>query len=65
MGVVVDNEQAVAEVMRGGDTNWTQEARGLVEKGTGGFHASGSVAWCIDGLVEQALIIRNIFYRAL
>jgi hypothetical protein len=50
--------------MREGDINWAQEVRGHVEKGTGGFRASGSVAWCNNVPVEQARIIRNILYRA-
>jgi hypothetical protein len=54
MCVVVDDEQALAEAMRGGDIHWTPLVRGLVEKGTGWFRASGSVAWCNSGLVEQA-----------
>jgi hypothetical protein len=54
MGVVVDDEHAIAEAMRKGSINMTQEVRGHVEKGTGGFRASGSVAWCNNGLVEQA-----------
>jgi hypothetical protein len=54
MGVVVDDEQAVAEAMWGGDINWTLKVIGHVEKRTGGFRASGSVAWCNSGLVQQA-----------
>jgi hypothetical protein len=54
MGMVVDDEQAIVEAMRGEDINWTREVRGQVDMGTGGFRASGSVAWCSSGLVEQA-----------
>jgi hypothetical protein len=54
MGMVVDDEQIVAEAMWGGDTNPTSKVRGHVEKGTGGFCASNSVAWCSNDLVEQA-----------
>jgi hypothetical protein len=50
----VDDEQAVAETMLGGDINWTPKMRGEVEKGTGWFRASNSVAWCSSGLVEEA-----------
>jgi hypothetical protein len=53
MGVVVDDEEAVAEAMWGVDINWTLEVKGQVEKGTGGFRANGCVAWCRSGLVEQ------------
>jgi hypothetical protein len=54
MGMVVDDEQAVAEAMWGGDTNKNPKVRGHVEKGTGGFRASSNVAWCNTGLLEQA-----------
>jgi glutaredoxin 2 len=35
MCVVVDDEQAVAEAMWGGDIHWTPKVRAHVEKGTG------------------------------
>jgi hypothetical protein len=54
MGMVVDDEQAVAEAMCGGDINWTPEVNGEVEESTGGFRASGCVAWRSSGFVEQA-----------
>jgi hypothetical protein len=54
MGMVVDDERALAEAMWGGDINMTPKARGHVEKGAGWFRASGCVAWCKSGLVEQA-----------
>jgi hypothetical protein len=53
MCVVVDDEQAIAEATWGGDTHWTPKVRGHVEKGTGWFHASNSVVWCNNGLLEQ------------
>jgi hypothetical protein len=53
MGMVVDDEQELAEAMWGGDINMTPKVRGHVE-GTGWFRASGGVAWCNNGLVEQA-----------
>ena len=53
MGMVVDDEQAVAEAMWGGDSNKNLKVRGHVEKGTGWFRASSGVAWCNSGLVEQ------------
>jgi hypothetical protein len=52
--MVVDDDQAIAEGMWGGDINWTPKIRGEVEKGTGRFCASSSVAWCSIGLVKQA-----------
>jgi hypothetical protein len=61
MGVVVDDEHAIAEVMWGGDINWTPKVRGHVEEGTGEVRASSGVAWCCCSLVEQALIAINIF----
>jgi hypothetical protein len=54
MGMVVDDEKAVAETMWGGDMNKTPKVRGHVEKGTGWFRASNGVAWCSSGFVEQA-----------
>jgi hypothetical protein len=54
MGMVVDDEKAIAEAMWGGDMKWTKEVREHVEKRTGGFRASGGVAWCNSGFVEQA-----------
>jgi hypothetical protein len=54
MGMVVDDEQALAESMWGGDINKTPKVKGHVEKGTGWFRASSGVTWCINGLVEQA-----------
>jgi hypothetical protein len=44
MGMVVDDEQAVAKSMWGGDINITPKVRGNVEKGTGKFRASNGVA---------------------
>jgi hypothetical protein len=54
MGMVVDDEHALAESMWGGDINKIPKVRGQVEKGTGWFGASNGVAWCSSGLVEQA-----------
>jgi hypothetical protein len=54
MSVVVDEEQAIAYAMWGGDGHWISKAIGHVRKGTGWFSASISVAWCNSGLVEQA-----------
>jgi hypothetical protein len=54
MGMAVDDEQAVAEFMWGGDIKMTPKVREHVEKGTGRFRASNGVAWCSNGLVEQA-----------
>jgi hypothetical protein len=55
MGMVVDDEQAIAESMWGGDIiNMTPKVIGQLEKGTGWFRASNGVAWCSSGLVEQA-----------
>jgi hypothetical protein len=51
MGVVVDDEQPVAEAMRGGDMDWSPEVKGQVEERTGRFRASGGVARCICGFV--------------
>jgi hypothetical protein len=51
---LVDDEHAVGEATWGGDIHWTPKVRGHVEKGTGWFHGSNSVAWCNNGLVEQA-----------
>jgi hypothetical protein len=52
--MVANNEQAIAEAMWGGDMNMTPKVRGHVEKGTGWFRASTSVAWWSSGLVERA-----------
>jgi hypothetical protein len=38
--MVIDDEQAVAEAMWGGDLNLTPKIRGQVEKGAGWFRAS-------------------------
>jgi hypothetical protein len=54
MGMMVNDEQAVAEAMWGGDTNMTPNVSGHVEKGTGWFRASGGAAWCTSDLVEHA-----------
>jgi hypothetical protein len=54
MGVLVDDEQAIAEAMLGGDIRQTPQVKRHVEKGTGEFRESGSGAWCNSGLVEQA-----------
>jgi hypothetical protein len=54
MGMVVDDEQAIAEAMWGGHINWTPKVRGQVDKGTGGFCTCNNVTWCNNGLVEQA-----------
>jgi hypothetical protein len=54
MGMVVDNEEALAEAMLGGDNNGTPEVRGEVEERTRGFRASGCVSWCSSVFVEQA-----------
>jgi isochorismate hydrolase len=52
--MVVDDEPAIVEAMWGGDINRTPKFRGEVEERTGGFRASGCVAWRISGFVEQA-----------
>jgi hypothetical protein len=49
VGVVVDDEQAVAETMWGGDIDRAPEISGHVEEGVGWFHASGCVARCNCG----------------
>jgi hypothetical protein len=54
MGMVVDDEQVIAESMWGGDINMAPKVREQVEKGTGWFRASSGVAWRNIGLVEQA-----------
>jgi hypothetical protein len=54
MGMAVDDEQAVAEAMWGGDIDWTPKVKEQVEKRTGGFRASSGVAWCSSGFVEHA-----------
>jgi hypothetical protein len=51
VGVVVDDEQAVAEAMWGGDIDWSSEVSGQVEEGAGWFCASGGVARCRCGFV--------------
>jgi hypothetical protein len=37
MGVVVDDEQAIAEGMRGGDINWPQRSEDVLRRGREGF----------------------------
>jgi hypothetical protein len=54
MGVVVNDEQAVAEAMWGGDIDRSPEVGGHVEEGTGGFRAGNSVARCSCGFMLQA-----------
>jgi hypothetical protein len=44
MGVVVNDEQAVAEAMWGGDVGWSPKVRGKVDEGTGRFRAGNGVA---------------------
>jgi hypothetical protein len=51
MGVVVNDEQAVAEAMRGGDVDWSPIVRGKAEEGVGRFCESKGVAWCSCGFV--------------
>jgi hypothetical protein len=51
MGVVVNDEQSVAEAMWGGDVDMSPEVRGQVEEGTGGFRAGNGVARCSCGFV--------------
>jgi hypothetical protein len=51
MGVVVNDEQAVAEAMWGGDVERSPEVRGRVEEGTGRFRACIGVARCNCGFV--------------
>jgi hypothetical protein len=62
--MVVDDEQALAEAMWGGDINLTPKVKGHVQEGTEWFRASSGVAGCRCGLVEQARIARNMFYIA-
>jgi hypothetical protein len=52
VGVVVDDEQAVAETMWGGDIDRAPKINGQVEEGVGWFRASGCVARCSFGFVE-------------
>jgi hypothetical protein len=52
--VVVDDEQAITQSMRGGDIDWTPKVKGHVQKGTGWFRASSGVPGCNSDLVEQA-----------
>jgi hypothetical protein len=51
VGVVVDDEQAVAEAMWGGDIDKSLEISGQVEEGAGWFRASGGVARSSCGFV--------------
>jgi hypothetical protein len=51
MGVVVNDEQVVAEAMWGGDVDKSPEVRGHVEEGTGRIRAGNGVAWCSRGFV--------------
>jgi hypothetical protein len=51
VGVVVDDEQAIAEAMWEGDNDWSPAVSGHVEEGTGWFRASGGVARCSCGFV--------------
>jgi hypothetical protein len=44
MGVVVNDEQAVAEAMWGGDVDCSPEVKGQVEEGAGRFRACNGVA---------------------
>jgi hypothetical protein len=48
---VVDDEQAVAEAMWGGDIVWSLDISGHVEEGAKWFRASGGVARCSCGFV--------------
>jgi hypothetical protein len=43
MGVVVDDEHALAESMKGGDINMTPKVRAHVEKETGWFFTKATV----------------------
>ena len=52
VGVVVDDEQALAEAMWGGDIDRAPEVSGQVEEGVGWLRASGCVAWCSCGFVK-------------
>jgi hypothetical protein len=51
MGVVVNDEQALAKAMWGGGVDWSPEVRGHVEEGTARFRAGSGVARCNCGLV--------------
>jgi hypothetical protein len=49
--VVVDDEQAIAEAMWGGDIDWSREISGHVEEWAGWFRASGGFARFSCGFV--------------
>jgi hypothetical protein len=51
MGVVVNDQQEVAETMWGGDVDWSPEVIGHVEEGTGGFRAGSGIARYSCGFV--------------
>jgi hypothetical protein len=51
VSVVVDDEQAIAEAMWGGDSDWSPEVSGQIEEGARWFRASGGVARCSCGFV--------------
>jgi hypothetical protein len=51
MGVVVNDEQSLAEAMWGEDVDWSPEVRGHVEERAGRFCADNGVAWCSRGIV--------------
>ena len=51
VGVVVDDEQGVAEAMCGGDIDRSPEISGQVEEGAGWFRSSGGVTRCNCGFV--------------
>jgi hypothetical protein len=51
MGVVVNDEQAIAEAMCGGDVDWSPQVKEHVEEGTGRFRAGSGVSRCSCGFV--------------
>jgi hypothetical protein len=51
VGMVVDDKQAIAEAMWGGDVDRSPVVSEHVEEGAGWFRASGGVARCSCGFV--------------
>jgi hypothetical protein len=64
VGLVVDDEQALAEAMWGGHIDRSPEISGQLKEGAGWLRASGCVAWCSCGFVELAKVARKFVYSA-